>query len=50
MEQSRKDLQLKEILAFPTTNGTVNKQCTAPTAGRIWEHFAAFAHQTGTNE
>jgi len=46
-----KDLPLQEEgLARPTTNRTVNKQCTTPTAGRIWEYFAAFAHQTGTNE
>jgi hypothetical protein len=51
MGQSSKDLPLQEErLAFPTTNRTVNKQCTTPTAGRIWEYFAASAHQTGTNE
>ena len=39
-----------EGMAFPTINGNGNKECIAPTAGRI-EHFAASsAHQTGTDK
>lgn len=49
--QPSKDLPLQEKgLALPTINRTVNKQCTTPTDGRNWECFAAFAHQTETNE
>jgi hypothetical protein len=48
MEQSSEEIQLQEKrLAFVTITGSG----TAPTAGRIQQHFAAFcAHQTGTNE
>jgi len=52
MAQSSEEIQLQEKrLAFLTVTGSGNKECTAPTAGRIQQHFAAFcAHQTGTNE
>jgi hypothetical protein len=41
----------EEGLAFPTITETGNKECTAPTTGRIQQHFAASsAHQTRTNE
>jgi hypothetical protein len=52
MEQPREEIQLQEEgPAFLTITGRGNKECTAPTAGRIQQHSAAFcAHQTGTNE
>jgi hypothetical protein len=31
----------EEVLAIPTVIGAGNKECTAPTAGRIQKHFAA---------
>jgi hypothetical protein len=31
----------EEVLAIPTVAGAENKECTAPTAGRIQKHFAA---------
>jgi hypothetical protein len=30
----------EEVLAIPTVAGTENKECIAPTAGRIQKHFA----------
>jgi len=52
MEQSSEEIQLQEKrLAFLTVTGSGNKECTALTAGRIRQNFAAFcAHPTGTNE
>jgi hypothetical protein len=43
MEQSSEEIQLQEEgLAFLTITGSGNKECTAPTAGRIQQLFAAF--------
>ena len=52
MEQLSEEIQLQEQgLAFLTITGSGNEECTAPNAGRIQQHFAAFrAHQSGTNE
>jgi hypothetical protein len=51
MGQSGKDFPLQEGLAFPTITETGNKEFTAPTAGRIQQHFASSsAHQTRTHE
>jgi hypothetical protein len=51
-EQSNDEIQLQEEgLAILIITGRGNKECTAPTAGRIQQHFAAFcARQTGINE
>jgi hypothetical protein len=41
--QLSKDFPIQEkVLAIPTVAGGENKECTAPTAGRIQKHFAAF--------
>jgi len=52
MEQSSEEIQLQEEgLAFLTITGSGNKECIAPTAGRMQQHFAALcAHQIGTNQ
>jgi hypothetical protein len=49
MGQSSREFPLQEEgLAYPTITGAGEKECTAPTAGRSQQHFAAYSSfQTG---
>jgi len=52
MGQSSTDFQSQEEgLAYPTINGAREKGCTAPTAAKSQQNFAASSsHHAGTNE